>query len=228
MAAGPSRTTTDTQADAALRRTDDRALDSQHLTVLGVLHGLGATVGLSVGFNVGGWQGLVSGLLSGILTPVILALAFRSRKTRYWLAAIADWVVERPLEEAVKDVHQLAHGLDDELEKALHRLHHATERGHMWPPAQAPPATYWDSHGGDLRTLGWHFHKPVHDAYSKIAGLNELARQRADDDSRPAGVVEPQGTSGLSEADRRRLSDADEAVNRALARLRELEQARRP
>ena len=115
-------------------------LDNQHLTVLGVLLGLGATVGLSVGFNLGGWPGVLCGILSGILTPLLLALAFRSRRTRYWLAAIADWVVERPLEEAVKDVHHLAHGLDNELEKALDRLEHAADRGHMWPPSQAAPS----------------------------------------------------------------------------------------
>jgi hypothetical protein len=196
-------------------------LDTQHLTVLGVLLGLGATVGLSVGFNVGGWQGLVAGVLSGVLTPVILALAFRSRKTRYWLAAIADWVVERPLEEAVKDVHHLTHGLDNELEKALHRLEHAEENGHMWLPSEAPPDSFWESHDGDLRKLGWHFHRPVQDAYSKMADLNDMARQRAsaEGDSTSAG-----GGGELSVGDRQRLHEAGDAVNQALERLQELDQ----
>jgi hypothetical protein len=224
MAVGPSRSRTDARGGAARRRTEERSLDSQHLTVLGVLLGLGATVGLSVGFNVGGWQGLVGGILSGILTPVLLALAFRSRRTRYWLAAIADWVVERPLEEAVKDVHQLAHGLDNELEKALDHLEHATDQGHIWEPREAPPASYWESHGDDLRTLGWHYHKPVSDAYRRMADLNELARERA-------GAAQAQSHEGpnegehLTTGDRRRLDEAGRAVNRALERLEELHRA---
>ncbi|HEV7585157.1 MAG TPA: hypothetical protein VGO14_05200 [Solirubrobacteraceae bacterium] len=195
-------------------------LDSQHLTVLGVLLGLGATVGLSVGFNVGGWGGLLGGILSGILTPLLLALAFRSRRTRYWLAAIADWVVERPIEEAVKDVHHLAHGLDHELEKALHRLEHASDDGHMWRPSEAAPDRFWQSHDGDLRSLGWHYHRPVEEAYRQMADLNELARRRA----APAGDGDTQGTQDpLTPSDRRRLSAAGDAVSHALERLQELD-----
>jgi hypothetical protein len=223
MAGGPSRTAIETPADAGRRRNDDRVLDSHHLTVLGVLLGLGATVGLSVGFNVGGLEGLVSGIASGILAPVLLALAFRSRRTRYWLAAIAEWVVERPLEEAVKDVHQLAHGLDDELEKALDHLDHATGDGQMWRPSEAPPADFWESHGDDLRSLGWHYHRPVKAAYRQMADLNELARRRASADRRSAAHAAPVAT-GLSAAERRRLYEASQAVNEALDRLRELEQ----
>src|SRR5437588_9239489 len=105
MAAGRSRTSFDGRGDTPRRPAEDRVLDSQHLTVLGVLLGLGATVGLSVGFNVGGLGGLVAGVLSGILTPLVrVSLA----KNTLLVAAIADWVVERPLEEAVKDVHHLA------------------------------------------------------------------------------------------------------------------------
>jgi hypothetical protein len=221
MASRPSTRRGDPQLDAARRRAEDRVLDTQHLTVLGVLLGLGATVGLSVGFNVGGWQGLVAGLLAGVLTPVILALAFRSRKTRYWLAAIADWVVERPLEEAVKDVHHLTHGLDHELEKALQRLEHAEDNGHMWRPSESPPDSFWESHDGDLRTHGWHFHRPVQDAYRKMAELNDLARKHAgaEPDSDTAG-----GRGGsLSVGDRARLHEAGHAVNHALERLQELD-----
>jgi hypothetical protein len=224
MAAGPSRTRVDADGDAARRRAEDRVLDNQHLTVLGVLFGLGATVGLSVGFNVGGWAGLVCGILSGILTPLLLALAFRSRKARYWLAAVADWVVERPLEEAVKDVHHLAHGLDHELEKALDRLEHADERGHMWLPSEAAPDDFWESHDGELRSMGWHYHKPVSDAYRKMADLNELARRRAGtEQATPAGA--PAAGDELSAGDRRRLKEAGRAVNRALDRLDELDRA---
>jgi hypothetical protein len=224
MATGPSRTKFDARRDGARRRADDRVLDNQHLTVLGVLFGLGATVGLSVGFNVGGWPGLVGGILSGILTPLLLALAFRSRRTRYWLAAIADWVVERPLEEAVKDVHQLAHGLDNELEKALHRLEDAADIGHMWPPSEASPDEFWKSHDGELRSMGRHYHKPVSDAYRKMADLNELSRTRAaQDHGTPAGPS--QTPRDLTAADRRRLHEAGEAVSHALDRLDELDEA---
>jgi hypothetical protein len=223
MASRSSTRRTDAQLDDARRRAEDRVLDTQHLTVLGVLLGLGATVGLSVGFNVGGWQGFVGGLLSGLLTPVLLALAFRSRRTRYWLAAIADWVVERPLEEAVKDVHQLAHGLDHELEKALDRLEHAEDNGHMWRPSEAPPEDFWESHDGDLRRLGWHFHRPVQDAYKKVGDLNDLARQRA----APASTDTGGRGGGLSVGDRRRLHEAGEAVNQALERLQELDRTPR-
>jgi hypothetical protein len=225
MASRPSTRRSGAQLDAARRRAEDRVLDTQHLTVLGVLLGLGATVGLSVGFNVGGWEGLVAGLLSGVLTPVILALAFRSRKTRYWLAAIADWVVERPLEEAVKDVHHLAHGLDHELENALRRLEHAEDNDHMWLPSEAPADKFWESHDGDLRTLGWHFHKPVEDAYRKMAQLNDLARQRAG--AEPGSTATGERRGGLSVRDRRRLHEAGDAVNQALDRLQELDQAPR-
>lgn len=222
MAAGGSRTRIDADGDAARRRAEDRVLDNQHLTVLGVLLGLGATVGLSVGFNVGGWAGLVGGILSGILTPVLLALAFRSRRARYWLAAIADWVVERPLEEAVKDVHHLAHGLDHELEKALDRLEDAEQRGHMWQPSEAAPDDFWESHDGELRSMGWHYHKPVSDAYRQMAELNELARRRAGTgQDASAGARAPHGE--LSAGDRRRLKDAGQAVDRALERLHELD-----
>lgn len=199
-------------------------LDSHHITVLGVLLGLGITVGLSVGFNVGGVDGLVSGIVSGALTPGILALAFRSRRTRYWLAAIADWVIERPLEEAVKDVHQLAHGLDNELEKALDHLEHASDEGHMWTPSEAPPADFWESHDGDLRSLGWRYHKPVRDAYRKMDDLNELARQRAEYRV-AAGISERRGD--LSGEDRRRLEEASHAVNHAIERVQELDQTAR-
>jgi hypothetical protein len=195
-------------------------LDSHHLTVLGVLLGLGATVGLSVGFNVGGLEGLISGLASGVLTPLLLALAFRSRRTRYWLAAIADWVVERPLEEAVKDVHELAHGLDSELEKALGHLENAADRGRMWTPAEEPPASFWRSHDDDLRTFGSRYHRPVRQAYRRMADLNELARERAGD---VAGARAPRELNDLSPADRRRLDAANEAVIQALERLRELD-----
>jgi hypothetical protein len=221
MASGPSTSRSGEQLDVARRRAEDRVLDTQHLTVLGVLLGLGATVGLSVGFNVGGWQGFVAGLLSGVLTPVVLALAFRSRKTRYWLAAIADWVVERPLEEAVKDVHHLTHGLDHELEKALQRLEHAEDNGHMWLPSEAPPDSFWESHDGDLRRLGWHFHRPVQDAYRKMADLNDLARKRAGGESE-ADAAAGRGGS-LSVGDRARLHEAGHAVNQALERLQELD-----
>jgi hypothetical protein len=223
MASRSSTRRTDAQLDDARRRAEDRVLDTQHLTVLGVLLGLGATVGLSVGFDVGGWQGLVGGLLSGLLTPLLLALAFRLRRTRYWLAAIADWVVEQPLDEAVKDVHQLAHGLDHELEKALDRLEHAEDNGHMWRPSEAPSEDFWESHDGDLRRLGWHFHRPVRDAYRKVADLNDLARQRAAPASTDAGRPGPD----LSAGDRRRLHEAGEAVNEALERLQELDQTPR-
>ena len=225
MAAGRSRASFDGRGDTPRRRAEDRVLDSQHLTVLGVLLGLGATVGLSVGFNVGGLGGLVAGLLSGILTPLVLALAFRSRRTRYWLAAIADWVVERPLEEAVKDAHHLAQGLDHELEKALDRLHHAADRGHMWAPSEAIPDDFWKSHDGDLRSMGRHYHKPVRDAYRKMAGLNELAGRRAagaGDGDAPADARAPRG--GLTAGERRRLDEAGEAVSHALERLHELDQ----
>jgi hypothetical protein len=196
-------------------------LDSHHLTVLGVLLGLGATVGLSVGFNVGGLAGLIGGLASGVLTPVLLALAFRSRRTRYWLAALADWVVERPLEEAVKDVHELAHGLDNELEKALDHLEDAADRGHMWTPADEPPASYWHSHDADLRTFGSHYHRPVRQAYRRMADLNDVARERA---GGPAGPRTPAPSGELSLGDRRRLDAASRAVIHARERLRELEQ----
>jgi hypothetical protein len=214
----------DEQNSGSRQRPDERVLDNQHLTVLGVLLGLGATVGLSVGFNVGGLAGLVGGILSGILTPLLLALAFRSRRTRYWLAAIADWVVERPLEEAVKDVHHLAHGLDNELEKALDRLEHAADRGDMWQPSEAAPDDFWESHDGDLRSMGRHYHKPVRDAYRKMADLNELARKRAATQPRPSSGA-PAARGELTDGDRRRLEDASQAVNHALDRLRELDEA---
>jgi hypothetical protein len=220
----------DPRPDRARRRAEDRALDNQHLTVLGVLLGLGATVGLTVGFNVGGWAGVIGGILSGIFTPLLLALAFRSRRTRYWLAAIADWVVERPLEEAVKDVHHLAHGLDNELEKALHRLEHAADRGHMWPPSEAAPNDFWQSHDDDLRSLGWHYHGPVRDAYRQMEGLNELARERAasgrdGDGDGDADAGAPAGQEQLTPSDRRRLREAGDAVSHALERLDELDRA---
>jgi hypothetical protein len=221
MAAGQSSTRSDARADAARRRTDDRVLDSHQLTVLAVVLGLGATVGLSVGFNVGGVEGLVSGVLSGVLTPVILALAFRSRRTRYWLAAIADWIVERPSEEAVKDVHHLAHGLDNELEKALGHLGNASDEGHMWSPSEAPPVDFWEAHDDDLRSLGWRYHKPVREAYRKMDDLNELARQRAEYRV-AAGISERR--RDLSGEDRKRLEDASRAVNHALERIQELDQ----
>jgi hypothetical protein len=214
----------DEQTNGARQRPDERVLDNQHLTVLGVLLGLGATVGLSVGFNVGGLAGLVGGILSGILTPLLLALAFRSRRTRYWLAAIADWVVERPLEEAVKDVHHLAHGLDNELEKALDRLEHAADRGQMWRPSEAAPDDFWESHEGDLRSMGRHYHKPVREAYRKMADLNELARTRAATQPRQSSGP-PAARGELTDGDRRRLEDAGQAVNHALDRLRELDEA---
>jgi hypothetical protein len=213
----------ETGMEAARRRNEDHVLDSHHLTVLGVLLGLGATVGLSVGFNVGGLEGLLSGLASGVLTPVLLALAFRSRRTRYWLAAIADWVVERPLEEAVKDVHHLAHGLDNELEKALDHLENAADSGHMWRPAEEPPASFWHSHDSDLRTLGSHYHRPVRQAYRRVADLNELARQRASAGGVPGGRT-PGRSDNLSLGDRRRLDEASRAVIQALERLQELDQ----
>jgi hypothetical protein len=222
MAQGPSRSRIDAHGDAARGRAEDRVLENQHLTVLGVLLGLGATVGLSVGFNVGGWAGLVAGILSGILTPLLLALAFRSRKTRYWLAAIADWVVERPLEEAVKDVHHLAHGLDHELEKALNRLEHAEERGRMWPPSESAPDDFWEAHDADLRSMGWRYHKPVSDAYRKMADLNDLARRRADT-GQATHKGAPAARGELSSADRQRLREAGRAVNHALERLHELD-----
>jgi hypothetical protein len=241
MAAGPARTRSERREQAARRRTEervaaqrrtedraaarrrteDRVLDSHHLTVLGVLLGLGATVGLSVGFNVGGLEGLIAGVLSGMLTPVLLALAFRSRRTRYWLAAIADWVVERPLEEAVKDVHQLTHGLDNELEKALDHLDHANHEGHMWSPAEAPPVDFWEAHDDDLRSMGWRYHKPVRDAYRKMDDLNELARQRAEYRV-AAGISERQ--RDLSGDERQRLQDASRSVHHALERIQELDQ----
>jgi hypothetical protein len=225
MAAEPSKSGRETRRDGVRRQAEDRALDNQHLTVLGVLLGLGATVGLSVGFNLGGWAGVVCGILSGILTPLLLALAFRSRRTRYWLAAIADWVVERPLEEAVKDVHHLAHGLDHELEKALERLEHTADDGHMWSPSEAPQDGFWQSHDDDLRSLGRHYHRPVSDAYRKIAGLDELARERAAPDHEVPHERASRAQEPLTPADRRRLREAGEAVSRARERLNELDEA---
>jgi hypothetical protein len=187
-----------------------------------VLLGLGATVGLSVGFNVGGWAGVIGGILSGIFTPLLLALAFRSRRTRYWLAAIADWVVARPLEEAVKDVRHLAHGLDNELEKALDRLEHAADRGHMWPPSEAAPNGFWETHDDDLRALGRHYHGPVREAYRQLEGLNELARERAAP-GRDGDTAARAAQEQLTPSDRRRLRDAGDAVSHALDRLDELD-----
>ena len=62
----------DPRPDRARRQAEDRALDNQHLTVLGVLLGLGATVGLTVGFNVGGWAGVIGGILSSLFLTLVL------------------------------------------------------------------------------------------------------------------------------------------------------------
>ena len=64
-----------------------KVLDAQRLTVLGLL----ATLGISVGFGVGGWPGAGA----GIGAPLLLALAFRSSRTRHWLATLADIAIGR-------------------------------------------------------------------------------------------------------------------------------------
>jgi hypothetical protein len=91
----------------------------------------------------------------------------------------------------------------------------------MWRPSEAPPDSFWESHDGDLRTLGWHFHRPVQDAYRKMADLNDLARQRAG--AEPSSDAGGGAGGSLSVGDRRRLQEAGRAVNQALDRLQELD-----
>jgi hypothetical protein len=71
---------------AAATVTADQVLDAQRLTVLGLL----LTLGLTVGFGIGGWAGTGAGLAAGLAVPVALVLAFRNRRTRGWLARLAD------------------------------------------------------------------------------------------------------------------------------------------
>src|SRR5438067_1061454 len=83
-------------SSARLTLTTDQVLDTQRLTVLGLLGTLGVSVGLGLGFGIGGWEGATAGVLCGFGVPYLLAVAFRSRRGRRWLAKIADWATERP------------------------------------------------------------------------------------------------------------------------------------
>ncbi len=83
-------------SSASMELTTDQVLDTVRLTVLGILLALGLTVGLSLGFGIGGWWGIGAGLAGGLGMPLLLALAFRRRRTRGWLAKVADWATERP------------------------------------------------------------------------------------------------------------------------------------
>lgn len=65
----------------------DWVLDSQRIGVLALL----LATGLAVGFGIGGWLGVAA----GILAPLALAAAFRARRTRGWLARLADWASGR-------------------------------------------------------------------------------------------------------------------------------------
>jgi hypothetical protein len=76
--------------------TTDQILDNQRLTVLGVMSAIGLTVGIGLGFGIGGWWGVGIGIVGGFASPYALAVAFRRRRTRLWLANLADWATDRP------------------------------------------------------------------------------------------------------------------------------------
>lgn len=83
-------------SSASMKLTTDQVLDAQRLTVLGLLLTLGLSVGLALGFGIKGWLGIGAGIVAAVAVPFTLALAFRRRRTRSWLAKLADWATERP------------------------------------------------------------------------------------------------------------------------------------
>jgi hypothetical protein len=68
-------------------------LDSQRLTVLGVMMSVGISGGLGVGAIIGGLMGVGIGLVVGVGVPLLLARAFRYERTRIWLRRLADWAI---------------------------------------------------------------------------------------------------------------------------------------
>lgn len=76
--------------------TTDQVLDTYRLAVITLLVTLGVAVLFGLWAVVGHLYGFVSGLAGGVVVPLGLALTFRSRKGRRWLAAAADWATERP------------------------------------------------------------------------------------------------------------------------------------
>jgi hypothetical protein len=81
------------EAEFHATATSERILEALRLTVIGILVTLGVTVGAALGFDIGGWSGVGAGIVAVLSVPFALTVAFRNRRTRQWLAILADWAV---------------------------------------------------------------------------------------------------------------------------------------
>jgi hypothetical protein len=117
----------------------------------------------------------------------------------------------------------LALSLAAELVEAADLVGVAVQRGQWWLPSEAAPRAVWNARERELRAFGERFHKPVRDAYRKLAQNNRRAAQGEAAEYRAIGGELTEPGRELSDADRAALEATRGLISHALERLGELE-----
>jgi hypothetical protein len=121
------------------------------------------------------------------------------------------------------DARDLALSLAAELEEAVDLVGVAVERGKWWLPSEAAPRAAWNAREPELRGFGGRFHKPVRDAYRKLAQHNLKAAQAEAAEYRAIGGELTEPGRELSDVDRAALEATRGVISHALERIAELE-----
>jgi hypothetical protein len=150
--------------------------------------------------------------VAGALSAVAAVFAFRGRPA-----------ARRRTISPAASPGDLVLALAPELEEAADRVGTAAERGEWWAPSETPPSAMWAAREEELRTLGRHFHKPVSDAYRKVAAHIRQAKRAEAIEYQAVGRVVDRPGRELSDEDRAALRDTHGVIAHALERLTELE-----
>jgi hypothetical protein len=121
------------------------------------------------------------------------------------------------------NARDLALSLATELEEAGDRVGTAVEQGEWWLPSEAPSQSVWNARETELRAFGGRFHKPVRDAYRKVAQHNREAVQVEAAQYQAVGREVNGAGHELSSADREALEATRGVITHTLERLAELE-----
>jgi hypothetical protein len=120
------------------------------------------------------------------------------------------------------DARDVALSLAAELEEGADRVGLAAQRGWWWLPSEAVPRSVWSAREAELRAFGEHFHKPVRDAYRKLAQHDRRAAQGEAAEYNAIGGELTQPGRQLTDEDRAALEETRGVIAHALERLSEL------